>query len=418
MALGDTINRYMFGDTGYQAQAGQLRTGLTPEEAARLKAQSQESREAQQESIDLARRRALGQGGPSLAELQMRQGIKQASQQARSQAAGARGASAALQQRMASTAQASLAGQATTAGAQLRAQEQMAAEQAYAQQLQQRRVADLQAQGLSIQEAEAQLQAETAAMQTQAGIESGEAERRQKGLGAVIGGIGAGFGLSDIRAKEDIEPAQLTTSQRLGSSLGAFGALLGGQPIPQPAAGNTPLLVSDRESKDIRDTWSEVDPYTYRYRPEAAAMITAERGDGLEGYRDRREPRAGIMAQDLERTPLGRSAVIDTPQGKRIDSDRAVSLALAETAALEKRMRELEGRGKRSRDDEMLSDRRAKELEATVSRQDALLRAAAGSPTASPAAMRDWDRWASEQAVADQLRPPPGLFGRPVRRAR
>jgi hypothetical protein len=60
-------------------------------------------------------------------------------------------------------------------------------------------------------------------------------------------------------------------------------------------------------------------------------------------YDDKREPRLGIVAQDLERSPAFDASVIETPAGKAIERDRALSTALAELGGLDKRLRALEG---------------------------------------------------------------------------
>lgn len=45
----------------------------------------------------------------------------------------------------------------------------------------------------------------------------------------------------------------------------------------------------------------------------------------------------GVMAQDLEKTPYGKSMVIDTPQGKMVDTRKVAMAALAGVAALSKK---------------------------------------------------------------------------------
>ena len=54
-------------------------------------------------------------------------------------------------------------------------------------------------------------------------------------------------------------------------------------------------------------------------------------------------PQAGVIAQDLEKTPEGSSAVVNTSKGKMVDAGKASNLALAGLADLHKRMRSLEG---------------------------------------------------------------------------
>lgn len=73
-------------------------------------------------------------------------------------------------------------------------------------------------------------------------------------------------------------------------------------------------------------------PYTFEYRPEAIAM-------GMPRGR-----MAGVMAQDLERAPLSREVVHDTPRGKMLSVPKALSLNLALTGRLAERLDELEAR--------------------------------------------------------------------------
>lgn len=60
---------------------------------------------------------------------------------------------------------------------------------------------------------------------------------------------------------------------------------------------------------------------------------------------------AGVMAQDLERIPeLGRQLVLDTPNGKQVDSKTALSALMAGVGDLHDRVRQLEGNRKHDDD--------------------------------------------------------------------
>lgn len=67
-------------------------------------------------------------------------------------------------------------------------------------------------------------------------------------------------------------------------------------------------------------------------------------------YRDTRVPgtrpgqRFGIMAQDLERSPMGKSLVLDTPVGKMVDVPMAVGAILASMGNLHRRVGAVEAR--------------------------------------------------------------------------
>lgn len=99
-------------------------------------------------------------------------------------------------------------------------------------------------------------------------------------------------------------------------------------------------LISDKDKKTAIGSGDD----------EIAAML-----DGLKAqkfkYKNPGEPgaapgkRAGVMAQDLEKSMAGRALVIDTPGGKAIDSPQAIGAMLAALASLHARTKRLEGRG-------------------------------------------------------------------------
>jgi hypothetical protein len=104
------------------------------------------------------------------------------------------------------------------------------------------------------------------------------------------------------------------------------------------AAGGTALTALSDETKktDIKpggkDLGSFLDALTsskYKYKDEA------------DGEGEFWSP----MAQDLEKTPVGRSMVIDTPRGKAVDYARGFGAYLAATADLHQRVKKLEGKG-------------------------------------------------------------------------
>lgn len=127
------------------------------------------------------------------------------------------------------------------------------------------------------------------AIELQARIEKDK--REQEMMGAIMGGIGGGIGaiaLSDRNLKTDIKDA----------------------------------------SQEVDEMLDRMSPYSYRYKDE-------RHGAG---------PRAGIMAQDLERSDAGRRLVVETPVGKGVDVNKAVSAALAAAARLHRRVADLEGK--------------------------------------------------------------------------
>ncbi len=78
--------------------------------------------------------------------------------------------------------------------------------------------------------------------------------------------------------------------------------------------------------------------YTYEYKPEYQDAL------GLPSKRQ-----YGVMAQDVERTPLGKSFVEDTPNGKVLDTVQGFGSTLAGLGRLNQRLRSLEANQEASR---------------------------------------------------------------------
>jgi len=115
-----------------------------------------------------------------------------------------------------------------------------------------------------------------------AAAEAAKAQQRQSGLSSIIGAVGGIASLfSDRRLKEDV-----------------------------------------KEAPSLSDSVSKIKSYTFSYRG-----------------KDR--PEAGIMAQDLERTAMA-PAVMDTPEGKMIDTRRLTTMNTATIAEQGDRMKKIE----------------------------------------------------------------------------
>ena len=355
--------------------------------------------------------------GPTVAGQQMQQGIAQALQNAGTQAANARGTSRALAQRSAIYGGLAAQQQANRDAGLLRAQEQLAARGQLGNVLGQTRMGDISTRGQDIGIEQGNQQAWGQHEGYMTNISEGNAQRKQKGTGAVMSMIGSAVGggaLSDIRAKEDIHPIDDSFGQSLRKALtpdqivapvGApsQGDMFGYQaygmppspsgsqyqaPTPPPAPppeekqsggimGNLGggmmsggSILSDRHSKDriqqleeqlrsrgaspdeSRQNLAPVEPYSYSYKPDFAAMLAEQTAKDVppeqrsaaraETYADAREPRAGIMAQDLERSPEGKGVVMHTPVGLALNNKRALSFALAQQAGLNKRLNSIE----------------------------------------------------------------------------
>lgn len=287
---------------------------------------------AQQGALERLNARASGTGGPSLAEQQMQSGLAQVNQQVMGATAGARGINRTDAQLNAQRDLAKTGAQVGRDMGALRAQEQMQAEQAYAQGLAGLQSQEMGMQSLGQADQLAMLNAEAQNRQLNEKMAS-----EQKGLiGNVLGTVGGALGaLSDIRAKEDIRPAP---QAHIGMAQIEPQAHIGmAQLEPRVEIGQAEIDALPPEYQAMatpqgsREALGDVEPYSYRYKPEAAMSMATDT-----------DPRLGVMAQDLEKTSMS-PLVEDTPEGKAIDGPKAVSALMALVAAQEKRLEKLEG---------------------------------------------------------------------------
>ena len=107
---------------------------------------------------------------------------------------------------------------------------------------------------------------------------------------------------------------QAANQQMIGNIIGTVGGIAG--------------LFSDRRLKEdtrpvrISDSLEKIKGYTYKYKGS-------------------KRPEAGVMAQDLEKTAMA-PAVMDTPEGKMVDTRRLSTMNTAALAEHEKRMQAIE----------------------------------------------------------------------------
>lgn len=457
----------------------------------------------QQEIANAVTDRALGRGGPSVAELQMKRGLGTAQQGAASRAAAGRGLGRGAAQRMSMSSQAGLASQANEQAGMLRAQEQIGAQQLAGNQWRDLRQQELLALGYDLEEAKALIDAEMKAQGLITGTSEANAKNAQGPSTMLAAAAGGALAASDVRAKEvesyglpdyGVSGSKGMPSDFTGKEIqpGQFGAAPYEPPIPQyrggPMMGDTPYLkveegpkfdaglekqaerlnafdigqqaaggdtaqsaktgfdigraiggmLSDEKAKELveensilrdiagvvaggvaggaagavtrpkgpaaprygtpppppsspgygpmlsdfsakelddmarsatafggpsetmqaSDRLAPVQPVGYRYKPEDSARMAndeVKRIESLYGnipeddeedvaaqtYADKRAPRRGIIAQDLERSPSMRSSVVKQDNRLAVDRDRALSTALGEMAGLAQEVRQL-----------------------------------------------------------------------------
>lgn len=218
------------------------------------------------------------------------------------------------------------------------------------QQQTQQRAQDLQASGMSYQNALAQAQLEAEQNANQAQLESSQnAQNSQAALGLL--GMGQATQSNDLASRMHYydlmsskyandkglaqQASQFNTQQNnlmAGTALSAGGALLSSM-ISRGGGGG--LLSDERRKRNIDDVsgdaisefLAKLNPYSFEYKHEPS---------GLLNY--------GIMAQDLEKSRIGKTLVMETPVGKMVSVPKAVGALLATNASLAKRVDALEGK--------------------------------------------------------------------------
>lgn len=228
-----TLGMSVTGDEGYTAGLPGYHGELSEEDKQNAGA----ARNQQNNFAGDLRRRAMGLGGPSAAELQMQRGMNVAQQRLRNQAVSGRGMNRAGAQRAAMRGASDMYMQGNEQAGIMRAQEQLAAQQLYSQHLRDMRQQDLLSRGYGVQEANAILDAEMRAQGLNAQLAEGAAGRRQ---GVAIAGIGALAGLASDRRAKEVMYSDFTGKEPLTTQ----NAMLNTPPVQTPMAQPAPAAPS------------------------------------------------------------------------------------------------------------------------------------------------------------------------------
>ena len=89
----------------------------------------------------------------------------------------------------------------------------------------------------------------------------------------------------------------------------------------------------DYSSKDVQKFMDRIKPASYNYKEEVKDSPLASKNREL-----------GVMAQDLEKSKLGKEAVHNTPEGKIVDYNNLEPKMLASLASLNERLKRIEGK--------------------------------------------------------------------------
>jgi hypothetical protein len=143
--------------------------------------------------------------------------------------------------------------------------------------------------------------------------------------------------LDKQKAITDLEKTKAqAASDAAKAKAGLWGNVIG---AGGSVAGGLVSKLSDEDEKDISAEEPDLDafmeslkPMIYKYKhPEAPGAAP-----GVE---------VGVMAQDVEKTPVGRTMVKETPGGKMLDGEKGFGVILAALAALNEKIDKMSGEG-------------------------------------------------------------------------
>lgn len=295
-----------------------------------------DTRGQQQQLIGQLQNAAAG-NGPSVAQTQLQLATDKNMQQSLALASSGHG-NAGLRMRQAQDARASTSQDAAAQSALIKAQEQQAAQAQLGQVLGTTRTQDMGQQGADQSQAlsasQLQLQQETAAQQAQQQL----SDLQQKY-------IAMGMSADQAAYQAKVDQAQFLTQSEIQQEAARNGvAIQSGQAGEKAAAAGIGAAATiaaaafsdERVKTDIHDGGDKVEGFletigthAYKYKKPKMAL----RGEG---------EFVSPMAQELERTELGKSMVRDTPEGKVVDYGKGFGTMLATMAHLHRKVKALE----------------------------------------------------------------------------
>ncbi len=296
--------------------------------------------EARQQYMNaLAMSQAAAQGQtPSVAQMQMQRGIDQAGMQALAVSRSGHGGFNPAALRAGLGSQSQLARQGIQDTSMLRAQEMAQGRSEYGNMSGNLLNADQ-----SRAMAQAQLGQQTSLANQQAALANkqmlgGMSGQQQQGA-LSYGGMGLqmrGQDLGQIQSQAQLaNQMQMAHMQADQADAASQRQLYGGILSGIAGLGGAAIMASDRNLKeDIRsgerDTskfLNSLAAYSYRYKDPQSF------GEGK---------KTSVMAQDLEKTDIGKQFVIDTPRGKMVDYGSALPTMLASLALMNKKLKKME----------------------------------------------------------------------------
>lgn len=145
---------------------------------------------------------------------------------------------------------------------------------------------------------------------------------------------------NDLAKKKAIADALAAKAQQQTERQKSKAAMAGGMAGVVGSTGAALLAKSDARAKDIEGKEPDVDAFMASLRPIAFDYKSGGAGAGEAPGRH-----IGVRAQDVEKTPEGRTMVKDTPQGKMLDMAKGFGMILASLASLHEKYEDLERGG-------------------------------------------------------------------------
>lgn len=294
---------------------------IIAEETDRGRLRSRRAEEQNQALIRDLQRQAAGQG-PSLAEAQLKSAQERTLAQQLAGAAAQRGGPQAAIQRTLARQQGESGRQLAQQAAEARIREQTAARQQLGNQIQaEQQLADQ----LTLQFTQLGFNIEEARSRARMELEQLRSRERLARAGAIVG---AGNAASAGQAQR--------SSALTGGLLGAAGSI--GASVLSPAA-----AISDKDAKkNIKKNDDKMKDFLNKLQAVSFDFKDPSEDGATEGKR------FGILAQDLEKSEVGKSIVMDGADRKRLDIAQGFGTVLAAQAYLNKRLKELEDKKKKA----------------------------------------------------------------------
>lgn len=169
-------------------------------------------------------------------------------------------------------------------------------------------------------------QASLGARQAQEGMRQNERQGlRQEYLGRDQMALGRAGSVAQM----DLERQQYNAGQRAQATAAQMGAM--GNTL-QMGAGLA-MMSDERAKKNVQSGAQDADAFMGMMKSKVYEYIDSRNGEGS---------RLGVMAQDVEKSPMGQKVVVESDKGKALDIPKATSALLASTARLHERLSKLE----------------------------------------------------------------------------